>query len=227
MLKDKNEKYKIYPETPHLIFCEGKDEYFFLIWLLDYLKPKEPAFTNFRVYDFGGINELKLNLSNIAKTEGFKKNVKSLCILRDAETNAAGACQSIKAAFADCNFSVPAGPCSRADGSDTYPHIATGFALFPDFADKPKNGTLEDLCLRILAKNDSKDVLAHVDAALTPYKKHLPQLHKNRLHTYFSLTKEFVSLKIGEAAKDKAFRYDVPEIDSLKSFLLQMAGEVS
>jgi hypothetical protein len=224
MLKDKKEKYKIDPETPHLIFCEGKDEYFFLIRLLDYLKLKELAFADFCLYDFGGINELKINLRNIVKTDGFKENVQSLCILRDAETNATSACQSITAAFRDCGFAVPTGPCSRADGGCAYPQIATGFALFPDFDDKPKSGTLEDLCLRILAKSDSKDVLAHADTTLELYKKHLPQLHKNRLHTYFSLTKEFVSLKIGEAAKANAFRWDSPEINSLKTFLLQMAG---
>jgi hypothetical protein len=225
MSKDKKDKIKIFQDTPHLILCEGADAYYFLVWFLDSIKQNEPEFNAFWVYDFGGITELKQYLQTIAKTDDFKKIVRSLCIIRDAETNADGACQSIKGSLKDCGFAVPDAPHLRTDGDSEYPQISTGFILFPDCNEKPQNGTLEDLCLRILAKECSNNILADADGALEPYKKYLPQLHKNRLHTYFSLTKEFVSLKIGEAAKAKAFRWDRPEIESLKSFLRQMAGK--
>ena len=225
MPKDKKDRDKIFQETPHLIFCEGADAYFFLIWLLDFFKKNNPAFSVFWVYNFGGIEGLAQYLRNIAKTEDFKKITRSLCIIRDAETDATGACQSIQAVLGNCDFAVPTGPCSRTpNGSTIYPSIPTGFILFPDCNATPGNGTLEDLCLRILAKADAQTILSGADVALEPYKTQLPRLHKNRLHSYFSLTDAFVSLKIGEAAQAQAFRYDTQEIQSLTSFLLQMAG---
>jgi len=225
MPKDKADKAEIYEKTPHLILCEGADARFFLMWLLDFLKKDNPAFSVFRVYDFGGNTDLKQYLKNFAQTDGFKTIVKSLCIIRDAETGADSACQSIQMALNDCGFAVPEKPCSRvAGGNSSYPSITIGFLLFPDCNDTPQNGTLEDLCLRTLAQEEAADILSAADAALDPYKERLPRLHKNRLHSYFSLTDKFVSLKIGEAARDGAFRYDAPEIEALKSFLLQMAG---
>jgi hypothetical protein len=225
MSKDKKEKDKIYQETPHLILCEGADAYFFLIWLLDFLKNHNPAFSVFQVYDFGGITQLGLYLRSIAKTDDFKKIVRSLCVIRDAETNANATCHSIQTSLQNNGFAVPQGPFSPTpDGSGAYPNIRTGFVLFPDCNATPQKGTLEDLCLRILADKGAGAVLADADAALKPYQAQLPRPHKNRLHTYFSLTDKFVALKIGEAAKSQAFCYDAQEIVNLKSILLRMAG---
>jgi hypothetical protein len=225
MSKDKKGKDKIYQGTPHLIFCEGADAYFFLIWLLDFFKKDNPAFNVFRVYDFGGIAQLELYLRNFAKTDDFKNIVRSLCIIRDAERDANSACQSIQAALRNCGFAVPAEACSWTPGDSTrYSQIPTGFLLFPSCNATPQAGTLEDLCLGILAKEEAETVLSSADVALEPYKGQLSRPHKNRLHTYFSLTDAFVSLKVGEAAKAQAFRWDAPEINSLKSFLARIAG---
>jgi len=140
------------------------------------------------------------------------------------ETNAASACQSIQAALRDTGFAAPDKPCCRmTDSRASYPHISTGFVLFPSCSAALQNGTLEDLCLRMLAQENAKTLLSSADAALAPYKKQLPRLHKNRLHTYFSMTDAFVSLKVGEASRDGAFCYECPEMESLKSFLVQMA----
>ena len=235
MPKDKKDKIKIYPETPHLILCEGADAYYFLIRLLDFFKESDPGtksendsgFKSFRAYDFGGTSELKQYLDSLAKTDDFKKIVRSLCVIRDAEASAEGAGQSIQRVFQDLGFAVPQKPCSwTTEGSEKYPSIPTGFILFPSCGATPENGTLEDLCLRILAKEGAKKVLSDADDALKPYTEQLPRLPKNRLHTYFSLTDEFVSLKVGEAAQAQAFCYDVSEIESLKSFLWQMAKGV-
>lgn len=220
MLKDT----KIYPETPNLIFCEGADAKYFLVWFLDHAKQQTPAFSCFRVYDFGGITALTQYLRNIARTDDFKKIVKSLCIIRDAEKDASGACQSILGALRDNKFAVPDGPFTiKKDSASNYPHIVTGFLLFPSCSAKLENGTLEDLCLRMLAKPDFDVILADADSALSRYSAQLPRLHKNRLHTCFSLTNEYVSLKIGEATKARAFSFQGKEMNALKSFLMQMA----
>jgi hypothetical protein len=224
MVKINRKNTAIYPEQPHLILCEGVDAYYFLMWLLDDVKQQQPKFAEFWLYNFKGITQLTEYLSNLSKMDGFSENVKSICVIRDAETAASGACQSIKTSLQACGFAVPDKPCIKADGSGDYPQIATGFALFPTISESPENGTLEDLCLRILAKADAEELLGQADKVLEPHKEQLARLHKNRLHTYFSLTDDFVSLKIGEASKCKAFDYGAPDILSLKSFLLQMTG---
>jgi len=219
-------KIQLHPETPHLVLCEGADAYFFLLWFLDFLKKDTPAFGAFRVYNVGGISEIKPYLQSLSRLEGFKKTVRSLCILRDAESNAASACQSIQTALREAGFAAPEKPCCRmTDSRAVYPHIATGFVLFPSCSATLQNGTLEDLCLRLLAQENAKTVLSSVEAALAPYAKQLPRLHKNRLHTYFSMTDAFVSLKLGEAAKGGAFAYALPEMEALRAFLLRILDD--
>jgi len=216
-------KNEICPETPHLILCEGADAYFFLMWFLDFLKKVKKEFAAFRVYDFGGIKDLKPYLNTMIKTtDDFKSVVKSISIIRDAEKDAVAAAGSIKSTLQSLGFSVPQEPCIVVSGSDAYPQIPTGFVLFPTISQTPENGTLEDLCLRILSKTDAASRLTHADTALEKYKDDLPQLHKNRLHAFFSMTDDLVSLKLGEAARCRAFNYDSSDMVSLKSFLEKM-----
>lgn len=223
MAKGKD-KIVVSAETPHMVLCEGKDAYYFLCHLLGFFEKGNPAFRQFRVHDFHGNEDLRSCLSDLSKADGFDTVLRSLAIVRDAETDAAAACQSVKGALRDTGLAVPETPCSWTDtGTDGYPGIRTGFVLFPGCGVEPVDGTLEDLCLEMLAAADAGNILLDADAALERHRPQLPRLHKNRLHTYFSLTDEFVALKIGEAARANAFQYDVPQIESLKSFLSEAA----
>lgn len=213
---------KIYEDTPHLVLCEGVDAYYFLMWFFVFMKQQDTKFSQFRVYNFGGISELTQYLKIISKLDKFSSVVKSISIIRDAETNASSATQSIQTSFQTRDFAIPNAPHCKAVGNGRYPNVATGFVLFPDLNGSPQNGTLEDLCLRILKNDDATSVLEQADRALQQYKSQLSCLHKNRLHTYFSFTNDYVSLKIGEAARCHAFSYDGTEITSLKEFLLKM-----
>ena len=49
-----------------------------------------------------------------------------------------------------------------------------------------------------------------------------PHDFKTKLHTYFSVTDKYVSLKIGEAAKAGAFNWNSPKLLPLKNFLLEI-----
>ena len=217
--KNKQEKIKIDPSCPHLVLCEGADAYYFLIWFLDDIKNKEPQFSFFKVYDFGGIDELKNYISALSKEDNFDI-VKSITIIRDAETNALAACSSIKNSLQKVGLSVPETPCTPCnDTNSQYPDIVTGFLLFPTCSTSLEDGTLEDLCLKILSKKDAPLILDDVDKSLELYRNRLPRFHKNRLHVFFSFTDEYVSLKIGEAAQHKAFSYTSPEMTNLKYFL--------
>ncbi len=212
--------------VPHLILCEGADACHFLIRLLAVFGENDPCFGQFCVYDFGGIKELRRYLRTMVGMDEFRNSVSSLSVIRDAETDAAGACQSIRDALRTNELAVPEAPRSWTNtGSSKYPGIRTGFLLFPTCDANPQNGTLEDLCLRILPAPEAKNILSAADAALEQYRPQLRRLHKNRLHTYFSLTDKFVSLKVGEAASAGAFDWDAPEIESLKTFFAAAAGD--
>lgn len=211
---------RIIAGRPHALICEGDDDEGFLLALLK----EKPELSKFWTYSLGGVNQLRNFLRTFPSREGFS-TIRSLCIIRDADRNPQAACQSVRDSLQICGFAKPTGPYKWAkDSKVDFPDVATSFILLPSCNEQYENGTLEDLCLRILKKKNSANILACADCALEPYKDILPELHKNRLHTYFSLTKEFVTLKLSGAAKKKAFDFDSPPIRSLVDFLLQMAN---
>ena len=86
--KDKIEKI----EKQHLILCEGEDEFWFLVSLLNSSELREnPFFANdIQIFNFGGNEELPKKLSVLRLTSGFQQ-VQSLLILRDTERDAQAA----------------------------------------------------------------------------------------------------------------------------------------
>lgn len=218
------DRQKIYAGMQHLILCEGIDAQNFLIYYLnsDALATWPALQQTVQVADFGGINQLYMALSTWKNTEGFE-NIKSLLIIRDAETSATNAIQSVKDAFKKANLPQPDGPNSMSKTSA----ISTGFTLFPSCDKFPKNGTLEDLCLNILQEKESR-LLEEIEAFMNKLGneklREFPHRFKSKLHTYFSITDKYVSLKIGEAAKAGAFNWDSPQLVNLRDFLVSMLG---
>ncbi|MDR2755725.1 MAG: hypothetical protein LBC20_08475 [Planctomycetaceae bacterium] len=213
---------------PHLILCEGRDAERFLIVLLHFLIADNRIFDNFQVLNFGGISELKPYLHVLPARSGFQE-VKSVSVIRDAEQDVQAAVSSVKNAFQNNGFAVPTAPAlpkrKGTDPKNTDIPVDTGFVLFPSCGRSVENGTLEDLCLNILAGENAHSILTVVDNTLK--KRTLQRPHKNRLHTYFSMTNEYVSMKIGEAAHAQAFNFCASPIVSYKNFLLEMINEDS
>lgn len=69
---------------PHLILCEGADEWNFLIRLLNHWIPEDAAFNTIQVIDFGGNDELKNFLETLPLLPNYEI-VRSILIIRDAE----------------------------------------------------------------------------------------------------------------------------------------------
>ncbi len=206
----------------NLILCEGRDEQEFLI---QYLNSDAlsflPGFSNdFQVIDFGGNSELPQKLAILKNMDGFEK-LKSLLVIRDAETNAKTACSEIRIALQKNDFPVPAEPHCWEGKS---PRV--GFVLFPACDNTAQNGTLEDLCLSILSDSFAFDTLEQIDAFLNNLEKHrqkaFRRIFKAKLHTYFSVHNDYVSLKIGEAAAAGAFDWNHVALNSLKKFLQEV-----
>lgn len=208
-------------EAPCLLLCEGRDEARFLIEYIQFLlREVDKVYDNIQVENFGGINELSKKLKTLGNMESFEK-VKKIAVIRDAETDWAGALSSIA-------FSIEA---AQIPGD----LFLMEHYIFPGKDDEGhwQNGTLEDLAIKILKK--SYDGEAPTDFLVTASKnllgdivgqRHmkLPRKHKNLLHMFFSGTDKFVDLKIGEAAKAGAFNWEADELQNLKKFLFNLAS---
>lgn len=213
----------------HLILCEGMDEKMFLIWYLNYLKKDiNSNFETIQVEDFGGNDDLHSNkedksvknqLELWSKDPNFR-NIKSLVVVRDAERDENAAVNSIKSAFKNAGLPVPSSSHEFKNGDS----LKTGFLLFPKCSSEPVKGTLEDLCLSILKESEPPidEIEMFISDLNTRKNREFPHLFKTKLHTYFSITDDFVSSKIGEAARDGAFDWNSSKLDPIKSFLEEM-----
>ncbi|MDR1564628.1 MAG: hypothetical protein LBS74_06690 [Oscillospiraceae bacterium] len=207
---------------PHVIACEGIDAENFIRYFLEFLYKKQPELdNNFFVYNFGGNEELLTFLKSFDNflLDGLK--VKSLLVIRDAETDGNAAEKSVKDALKKNSFPVPDTACRLKNWAQNERNINTAYALFPSL-DSNINGTLEDLCLQILKRDTAEELLKISDNALCEAADKFGKFtrpHKNRLYTYLSLEDSFVSLKLGEAAKANAFNFESERLCTLKNIL--------
>jgi len=206
----------------NLILCEGRDEQEFLIQYLNSAALSNiPGFSNdIQVIDFGGNSELSRKLEILKNMANFDK-LTSLLVIRDAETSAESACQEIKRALRENGFSIPQEP-HRWEGE----LLKVGFLLFPTCDHTLRNGTLEDLCLSILSDQSANDTLEEIDLFLrrleSRCQRTFSRIFKARLHTYFSVHNDYVSLKIGEAAAAGAFDWNNTALKPLRSFMQEV-----
>ena len=208
--------------TKHLILCEGRDaEEVLITYLNSDALSSEPAFSNdFQVMDFGGITDLTNFVSTLQNMEGFDR-VESLLIIRDAERDSTRAIADIQSTLRKCNLAIPNAPHSWYGCS---PKV--GYLLFPTLDSSVQPGTLEDFCLSILSEENSSNILGDIqhfmDDLGNKHNRTYPHEFKTKLHTYFSVTDAYVSLKIGESAKAGAFNWNSEKLLFLKDFLLEL-----
>lgn len=204
----------------YLILCEGKDTENFIIEYLnsDALKDDKRFGLDIQTFDFGGINDLTVFLSNLKNMEGFV-DVYSILVIRDSETDVERAKSMVKKSFADNELSVPES-CHIWNDSEK---LSTAFVLLPTCDSNPEAGALEDLCWEILADKDAanmkKDIIRFVEKMREDYHKITTHEHKGRVHTYFSVNNDLVSLKIGEVARAGAFDWNNEKLDALRDII--------
>ena len=211
-----NEKIK----TKYLILCEGKDARNFMIQYLnsDELSVDNRFRTDVQALNFGGIEMLSSYIATVKNMDGYQ-DVTRIMVLRDAETNADGAVDSVKNSFRKNGLVVPE-LCNQWNFSDT---PGTAFSLFPACCENITNGTLEDLCWDILADERAidyrSDVQGFIEQINRKYGSITTHIHKGRLHTYFSIKDNLVSLKVGEAASAGAFDWNSVRLQPLRKLI--------
>jgi len=94
------------------LLVEGNDQRNFFEAFIEHL-----SLDNIQIQNFGGVNELRGFLLALANAPGFREIVQSVGIVRDAETSAQGAFQSVQSSLNNAGLSVPNRPEDRADSS--------------------------------------------------------------------------------------------------------------
>ena len=222
--------FQLHPEHPYVILCEGRDEELFLRYYLEYLVAEKLVPDSFNIIDLGGNEEMKKTLPLFPSLDYFDQ-MKGFLIVRDAETNAAGAAQSIQRTM-NTSFSISIPITGKFVKNHDGMHF--GFVLLPGKKEDGNfyDGTLEDLCCNILSHEDDKksgfNLLGMADSYVKEIeekrKKTFRTIHKNRLHAYLSGTDDFVGLKIGEAARAKCFDFSSEALDFLKDAIVQLSS---
>lgn len=226
----KKKSFQLHPEHPYVILCEGRDEELFLRYYIEYLVSKKLVDDSFNIINLGGNEEMKKTLPLFPSLDYFDQ-MKGFLIVRDAETNAASAAQSVQKTMNtsfDLLLSIDGAFVENQDG------IRFGFVLLPGKkADGTfYNGTLEDLCCKILALSDDKASGVALLEMANSYVKTVEEkrkyafktIHKNRLHAYLSGTDDFVGMKIGEAAHARCFDFSNDALNFLKDALVDLSS---
>ena len=82
------------------------------------------------------------------------------------------------------------------------------------------------LCLSILAEDNNEAILLEIDKLIQTlgekFDRKFSHEFKTKLHSYFSVTEGLISLKIGEAAKAKAFNWHSERLIPLRNFMAEM-----
>lgn len=202
-------------EKEKLLLAEGADVHRFLIYACKAYKKSDV-----QVIDFGGINDLRPFLKNLVDVMANFSKVKTLVIVRDAETNIDSAVAKITSVLQNVNLPVPPEPFRFSSNNN----IRTAFMLFPgpDLNGKCRNGTLEDLCLRTV--NDVP-LLKCVDTFLQcAQETHEDLKHpwKSRLYAYLAGKDDHAGKKIGQAAKDKVWKFNHAAMLPFKKIIQEM-----
>lgn len=205
-------------DKKHLILCEGDDAVGFVSNYL-YSQFKEQC-SIIQVANFGGNPELRKSLELLRVTPGFS-DLCSLLIIRDTETNTQAALDQIRSALEKYSFAVPKTQGEWKEGTPK-----TCFLLFPALGKSTTTGTLENLCMSVLAEDKAANITDRIETFLNELcqdgLRDFSHIHKTRLHTYFSVTNKFVTKNIGLAAKAGAFNWSHPNLEPLKNCLSKM-----
>ena len=166
---------------------------------------------NVQIQNFGGITQLRDFLDGLVGATGFREIVKSLAIVRDAETSAAGAFQSVQASLKNAALPVPNRPETR---TGTSPAVAV--LILPG---NNQPGMLETMLCESFANTPENDCIdAFFDCVDALPNASIKRPEKARARAYLT-TKPDPHLSVGVAAKRDYWDLDHRVFDRVRDFL--------
>ena len=198
-----------------LLLVEGKDPLRFFEILCKHLGLSQQL----QIMNFGGVNQLRGFLVGLPGASGFA-DVKSIGIIRDAETNATGAFQSVTASLGRAGLATPAKPEQLSwDGQP-----AVGILILPG---QGRPGMLETLLCETFAD-------APENCCIDAFFKCVEQCpdsdvrnpDKARVRAFLA-TKRDPYPSVGVAAREGYWNLDHEALEPARTFLQAVAAAVN
>ena len=168
--------------------------------------------TGIQVQDFGSITELRGFLKALVRAPGFAEVV-TLGVVRDAETDAAAAYQSVCGALAHAGLPTPGAP----GPSGAAPRVAV--FILPDGT---APGMLETVCLESVTGDPATPCLEPFFECVRQQGGALPgNMVKARLHAFLA-TRPKPDLLLGQAAHAGYWPWASPAFERIKQFLASL-----
>lgn len=166
--------------------------------------------TGFQIQNFGGNDELRGFVGALKRIFGFKQNVTSLAIVRDAEIDPNAAFRSVCASLTNESLPVPTAPGNIVQGP---PKV--GVYILPDPASR---GMIESLCLRAVKDDPVMACVNEYFDCLNRIGNTNINIDKARLQTFLA-SKERSGLSLGQAAINGYLNFGNIEYEGLRAFL--------
>ena len=192
------------------LLVEGNDQRNFFDGLVEHL-----SFKGIQIQNFGGVTELRGFLGAFVNMPGFHETVDSVGIVRDAETSAEGAFQSVQSSLLNAKLPVPHRPEERA-GTD--PMVT---AMILPSADR--DGMLETLLCETFAGTPVDRCIDDffACAAALPGTS-IERRSKARAHAFLA-TKPKPHLSVGVAAKNGYWDLNHAAFSRIRDFVKMIA----
>ena len=192
--------------SPIQLLVEGNDQRNFFEAFIEHL-----SLDNIQIQNFRGVSELRGFLLVLVNAPGFRETVKSVGIVRDAETSAQAAFQSVRSSLENAGLPVPNQPERRAGSSPA----ATVLILPGD--NSP--GMLETLLNETFANTPEEACInAFFECVEGSSGVPIQRPHKARAQAYLA-TKPEPHLSVGVAAKRDYWDLNHPVFNRVRQFL--------
>ena len=198
-------------ESAVQLLVEGNDQRNFFEAFISHL-----SITNVQIQNFGGVSQLRDFLEGLVSATGFRETVQSLGIVRDAETSAVGAFQSVQSSLSTAALPVPDSPAERTDTSP-----AVTVLILPG---DNRQGMLETLLCESFADDPVEDCINDFFKCV----ESLPDVSiersdKARAHAYLT-TKPNPHFSVGVAAKNDYWNLNHSVFSAVRDFLQMIAA---
>ena len=188
------------------LLVEGNDQRNFFEAFIDHL-----SLADIQIQNFGGVTDLRPFLSILVKRSGFRETVKSVGIVRDAETSAQAAFQSVQSSLRNTGLPVPTQPEERTGGSP-----AVTVLILPG---DNRPGMLETLLNETFANTPEEACInAFFECVEDASGVSIQRPHKARAQAYLA-TKPEPHLSVGVAAKRDYWDLDHDVFSRVRQFL--------